>query len=198
MFRYLGRFGILAVCLFAIVIVMGGCNGDEDDPPPIVVPPTEETKEKTFKEQLVGSSWRMVANTDGVSVNAAAQATADGMAGGPGLFNGTATQNSVRFDNAGKVTIILGFKISDRAAPADALEMIFTLKGPYFISEDSATITLAITEAAVEVKIQNEDFDLPPEVQQEIADQFLGEVAENSPAAINGDQLRIGQMLLER
>ena len=42
MFRYLGRFSVLAVCLFAIVIVMVGCGGD-DDPPidkPIDKPPS--------------------------------------------------------------------------------------------------------------------------------------------------------------
>ena len=33
MFKRLGRFAVLAVCLFAIAIVMGGCNGDD---PPIV------------------------------------------------------------------------------------------------------------------------------------------------------------------
>ena len=32
-FKHLGTFAILAVCLFAIVIAMGGCGGDEDDPP---------------------------------------------------------------------------------------------------------------------------------------------------------------------
>ena len=51
MFRYLGRFAVLAVCLFAIVIVMGGCDTDPPidlpitppidppiDPPPTAVP----------------------------------------------------------------------------------------------------------------------------------------------------------------
>ena len=60
MFRYLGRFALLAVCLFAIVIVMGGCGTDEDDPPPdkpveIVTPPPVEL---TPMEKLTGSySW---------------------------------------------------------------------------------------------------------------------------------------------
>ena len=48
MFRYLGRFAVLAVCLFAIVIVMVGCGADEDDPPP---PPPEETP----MEKLTGT-----------------------------------------------------------------------------------------------------------------------------------------------
>ena len=34
MFKRLGRFAVLAVCLFAIAIVMVGCGGDEVDPPP--------------------------------------------------------------------------------------------------------------------------------------------------------------------
>ena len=56
MFRYLGRFGVLAVCLFAIVIVMGGCGGDDDPPPDkpveIVTPPVVEL---TPMEKLTGS-----------------------------------------------------------------------------------------------------------------------------------------------
>ena len=63
MFRYLGRFGVLAVCLFAIVIVMGGCGGDDDPPPDkpveIVTPPVVETPmeklagEYTFVEERI-------------------------------------------------------------------------------------------------------------------------------------------------
>ena len=57
MLKYLGRFGVLAVCLFAIVIVMGGCN--RDDPPPdkpteIVKPPVE-TQTETPMEKLAGT-----------------------------------------------------------------------------------------------------------------------------------------------
>ena len=202
MFKRLGRFAVLAVCLFAIVIVMVGCGGD-DDPPPITGGGGGGGGQvKTFKQQLTEGSWRIMVGTDGTSLDAEAQAMADEIAGGPGLLKGTMSQNSLRFDDAsGKLTWILGFKISDRAAPADTLEMIITLKGPYFISEDlgsSATMTLAITEAAAEMKVLGADVNVPAEVQQELADQFLGEVAEDSRASINGDQLRIGQMLLER
>ena len=45
MFKRLGRFGVLAVCLFAIVIVMVGCNR-EDPPPPL--------PEETPAEKLTG------------------------------------------------------------------------------------------------------------------------------------------------
>ena len=38
MFKRLGILGVLAVCLFAIAIVMVGCGNGEDDPPPIVLP----------------------------------------------------------------------------------------------------------------------------------------------------------------
>ena len=41
MFRYLGRFGVLAVCLFAIVIVMVGCGRDDPPPPPPPPPPDD-------------------------------------------------------------------------------------------------------------------------------------------------------------
>ena len=43
MFKHLGRFSVLAVCLFAIVIVMGGCDDPPIDPPitlPITPPST--------------------------------------------------------------------------------------------------------------------------------------------------------------
>ena len=64
-FKHLGRFGVLAVCLFAIVIVMGGCGGDEDDPPPdkpveIVTPPVELTP----MEKLAGTYWYAEENVD--------------------------------------------------------------------------------------------------------------------------------------
>ena len=43
MFRNLGTFALLAVCLFALVIAMGSCGGDDDDDdttnPPIEPPP---------------------------------------------------------------------------------------------------------------------------------------------------------------
>ena len=41
MFRQLGRFALLALCLFAIVIAMGSCG--PDDPPPPPIEPVEET-----------------------------------------------------------------------------------------------------------------------------------------------------------
>ena len=54
MFKRLGIFAILAVCLFAIVIVMGGCDPDDPPPPPPIVPPVE-TKVETPMEKLAGS-----------------------------------------------------------------------------------------------------------------------------------------------
>ena len=62
MFKRLGILGVLAVCLFAIVIVMVGCgNGDEKIDPPIV-PPVEETKVETPMEKLTGT-YSYVAGT---------------------------------------------------------------------------------------------------------------------------------------
>ena len=46
MFKHLGTFAILAVCLFAIVIVMGGCKRTKDDPP-ITLPPDKPTTTTT-------------------------------------------------------------------------------------------------------------------------------------------------------
>ena len=56
-FKQLGTFALLAVCLFAIVIAMGGCEREEDDPPPdkpveIVTPPPVEL---TPMEKLTGT-----------------------------------------------------------------------------------------------------------------------------------------------
>ena len=202
MFKHLGTFAILAVCLFAIVIVMGGCNGDKDDPPPIVGPSTEETKEKTFKEQLVGSSWRVTTNADGVSVNTVAQGVAEGFAqfiGWPGDIKGTMSQNSLRFDTSGKASWTFGIKTFPPDDPEDTFEIIYALKGPYFISEDSgssATITLSFTEGEAKFKGGGEELDLPEESAEEAG--MLGDFFTDARASINGDQLRIGQMLLER
>ena len=56
MFRYLGRFVVLAVCLFAIAIVMVGCgNGDEKIDPPIDPPVEEKQVELTPMEKLTGT-----------------------------------------------------------------------------------------------------------------------------------------------
>ena len=55
MFKRLGIFAVLAVCLFAIVIVMVGCEREDKIDPPIV-PPVEETKvELTPMEKLAGT-----------------------------------------------------------------------------------------------------------------------------------------------
>ena len=65
MFKHLGRFAILAVCLFAIVIVMVGC-GPDDPPPPPPPPPLVETP----MEKLIGvyELAELVVERDGGSV----------------------------------------------------------------------------------------------------------------------------------
>ena len=202
MFKRLGRFAVLAVCLFAIAIVMVGCGGDEVDPPITGGGSGGGGQVKTFKEQLVGGSWRIVASTDGESINVIAQSAADGFAIGLGFaagdLKGTISQNSLRFDNAGKVTWIMGVKLSDPGDPAgDSFELIYTLKGAYWIGEDegsSALMTLSFTEGSAQFKGLAEEVD-----GEEIpVDEFLGDVLENERAAINGDQLRMGSMIAER
>ena len=55
MFKRLGILGVLAVCLFAIAIVMVGCgNGDEKIDPPIDPPVEEKQVELTPMEKLTG------------------------------------------------------------------------------------------------------------------------------------------------
>lgn len=180
-------------------MVMVGCGGDDDDPPP---PPPDETV-KTFKQQLTAGSWRMVANADGVSINAAAQVVADNFAIGLGFaagdLKGTISQNSIQFDDAGKATWIMGVKLSDPADPGnpDSFELIYTLKGSYWITEDSgssALMTLSFTEGSFQFKGLDEEVD-----GEEISvDELLGDVINNERAAINGDQLRMGSMIAER
>ena len=201
MFKRLGRFAVLAVCLFAIAIVMVGCGGDDDPPPIINGGGGGGGQVKTFKQQLTEGSWRIVANADGGSVNVASQMVADGFAVGIGLpagsFKGTTSQNSLRFNDAGKATWIWGVKLSDPGNPEDSFEIIYTLKGPYWIAEDSgssALMTLSFTESSAQVKSLAEEVD-----GEEIpVDELLGDVIENERAAINGDQLRMGSMIAER
>ena len=61
-FKQLGTFAVLAVCLFAIVIVMGGCGTDNNGkgtdpikppppPPPVETPMEKLTGEYTFVEE---------------------------------------------------------------------------------------------------------------------------------------------------
>ena len=57
MFRYLGRFVVLAVCLFALAIVMVGCGEGEVNPPLPPPPPVE-----TPMEKLTGT-WLLVEAT---------------------------------------------------------------------------------------------------------------------------------------
>ena len=206
MFKRLGIFAILAVCLFAIAMV--GCgNGDDEDEKKIVVPPVEETKEKTFKEQLVGSSWRMVTNADGVSINAAGQAFADEFAQGIGIgfpLKGTMTENSLRFDNSGKGTFNFGVRISNPNDPADSFEISMSFKGPYFVDEDSgssATMSLSFTEVvAFKLEADGDAWEPDEDEREAFAAEagIFGDFFTDERASINGDQLRIGQMLLER
>ena len=188
MFNRLGIFAILAVCLFAIVIVMGGCgNGDDENGPPLI-----ETAEETFKEQLVEGEWRVVSFND-EHVETFVQELEDEISQDLGFqFKGTEFQNSFRFSGSGTTTWELGIKLS----LPDVIEFrfLFTIKGSYFVNEDSgssAIMSLSFTEIAAQ--LDGEDFDVP--------ERTLGvfhDVAHDGRASINGDQLRIGDSLLER
>ena len=203
MFKHLGIFAVLAVCLFAIVIVMGGCNGGDNGGVDKPIDPPDDSKEKTFKEQLTEGSWRMVSNADGVLINAAAQEMAEGFAqivGFAGAIKGTVTENRLRFDaNSGKASWNFALKMFPPDDPEDSFELVYALKGPYFISEESgssATMTFSITEADAKAKGGGEEFDIPGDFAEEAG--IFGDFFADERASINGDQLRIGQMLLER
>ena len=63
MFRQLGHFAPLALCLFAIVIAMGSCGEPIDEMmPPTPPPPTPPPVELTPMEKLAGT-YELVADT---------------------------------------------------------------------------------------------------------------------------------------
>ena len=192
MFKHLERFALLAVCLLAIVIVMGSCGRDD--------PPIEPPKEKTFKEQLVSEGpWRVV-SLEGDRIETFAQGLADGISLtfglGVGIFETREDQNSLRFDTSGEITWNYETTIFlDR--PDEGIRVSFTIKGPYFVNEDSgssATLSLSFTEADAEFRVDDEAVDLSEEVEEA----FFGDIADDERASINGDQLRIGDSLFER
>ena len=210
MFKRLGILGVFAVCLFALV--MGGCN--REDPPPekpieIVTPPVEtlpeETKEKTFKEQLVAGQWRAVEldvkNGLRRDPDLAAKDWADTFTRKFGVpYTGRVSRNSLRFEDSGKVVIILGFAfIADPALPE--LGLIVTLKGSYQIAVDlgsSATVTLSITEIVWDVKPDAADARLE-QLEFNINDELggvPGEVIGNGRGSIDGGQLRLGSRII--
>lgn len=55
MFKHLGTFGILAVCLFAMTMAIVGCGRDDPPPPPPIEILPEETKVETQVEKLQGT-----------------------------------------------------------------------------------------------------------------------------------------------
>ena len=207
-FKHLGTFALLAVCLFAIVIVMGGCGGDEDDPPGTTgttgTTETTETTEKTFKEQLVEGSWRTVSNADGERMDSIAKTAAalfSQLFGEP--MTGKLSQNSLRFENSGKVTQTYGIELATVANPADILELVYTFKGSFWIIEDegsSAIMTMSLTEQ--KISVVHDDADVAA-IWQDIIDaedpgDAPGDVLDEERAAINGDQLRLGGLVAER
>lgn len=195
MFRHLGRFALLALCLFALVIAMGSCGDDDPPPPPIEPLP----KEKTFKEQLVESSWRPVSNASGDAIDDVAQEVAELLTLELGIpLTGRVSQNSLRFQTSGKVNWTYGVNISSDD-PGDAGEIVYTyaIKGSYWIIEDfgsSATMTLSLTEvdAQGKVRVDGEEADLDLDVSAP------GDVLDEERASINGNQLRLGKMIAER
>lgn len=202
MLKRLGIFAILAVC-FLMTMTIVGCQIDLDPLAMLIKPPIEPPpKEKTFKEQLVEGSWRMVTTLDGEDLNTAAQIAADGFAVEAdlpvGSFKGTLSQNSLRFDNAGKTTWIFGIKFSNPNNPEDwFLDSVVTAKGSYWIGEDSgssALLTLSFTEGSTEILFVNGNREEVPD----IPDEMRGNVAKDVRASINGDQLRVGNIIAER
>ena len=166
---------------------MGSCGGNDEkiDPP---TPPT-------FKEQLVSEGpWRVV-SLEGEKLETVLQGIEDELSQDQGFnFKGTENQNSLRFDTSGKIT----WKWEVTFSLPDVLDVriLFTIKGPYFVTEDSgssATMTLSFAEADVQAWIDDEAFDIG-----NLGDNLFGDLADDERASINGDQLRIGDSLFER
>ena len=294
MFKHLGTFAVLAVCLFAIAIVMGGCGPDdppvEEDPIKFVsadpadgstiqpdatitvtfnrapdgrsnallgVDPDEETgrfgnavttgntmtitgysngdpfdaghlkieilasgvagtlvtlnytvegpppppKEKTFKEQLEGE-WSI---TKGALSNGSIvpDITDELAQAGWFVIPSRFFYNRLQFDSSGKVVLIYYVQyvnaIPRVGVDIPKLELTYTLKGSYAISDDSgtsATMTLSFADLALDVKPGNGNWVLPRDLINggPLAD-FLGDVLNKERVSINGDELRLGQII---
>ena len=112
-------------------------------------------------------------------------------------FKSTEFKNSLRFDDSGALTWKWGVKFS----LPDLLDMRiwFTIKGPYFVYEDSgssAIMSLSFTEFAIEGQVDGEDIDTAEDLERRASGLF-GDLADDERASINGDQLRIGDSLFE-
>ena len=196
MFRQLGTFAVLALCLFAIVIAMGSCGPDDPPPPPIEPPPPP-----TFKEQLVSEGpWRVI-SLEGERIERLAQELADGFSlgfFGFHLLEAREAQNSLRFDTSGDITWNWELELFLPEFPDDSFRLRLTIKGPYFVTEDSessATMSLSFTEIIdAQVRVDDEVAD----VSEEAEGLIFGDIADDERASINGDQLRIGNSLFER
>lgn len=174
---------------------MGGCRRE---PPLVPLPPPIE--KKSFKTQLVEGSWRTVVSTAGVALDEVTQKLADGftqIVRKP--LTGRVSQNSLRFENSGKVVMIYGIELSPVNDPADMLEFVYTFKGSYWISEDSgssATTTLSFTEDALNIKPENEALYLIKTDYEEKSNP-PGDVITDERVSINENQLRLGRLVAE-
>ena len=68
MFKHLGTFAILAVCLFAIVIVMGGCDGDKPITPPIELPVDKPPVTQQTQQRFTGTLTVPIADDGEVAI----------------------------------------------------------------------------------------------------------------------------------
>ena len=166
----------------------------------VVVPPP------TFKEQLEGE-WRITKGPD-VSL----QDVTDELeqAGWDALLPAAGLGEDLQFESSGKVNLIYlarYFLVNPPGGGLDAigLVLIYTLKGSYEIADDagnSATMTISLKDLELDVWSDdgwpNVNWNLP----KNLIDggpfaNLLGDVLNKERVEINGDELRLGEIIAE-
>lgn len=166
-------------------------------------PPPPPPKTPTFKEQLEGD-WYITAgalSTDSIVPEITDSFTKAGWFVIPSIF----FSNRLQFESSGKVVLTYRVGYVNALPPGggaiDNVDFTYTLKGSYWIADDSgtsATMTLSFTDFEFESNPAG-NWAFPKDVRNggSLA-AFLGDVLNAERAAINGDQLSVGQIIATR
>ena len=167
----------------------------------VVVPPP------TFKQQLLGQ-WHITKGPWDVSIQDVTDELRAGWADGLGLIQPVGYGQNLQFESSGKVVLIYRAIYWVAGVGPDVFELVltYTLKGSYEIADDagnSATMTLSLTDLEVDVWSDdgwpNVNWNLPKNLIDggPFAD-LLGDVLNKERVEINGDELRLGEIIAER
>ena len=207
MFRHLGRFAVLALCLFAIVIAMGSCGGDDTDEEEVEVeiekPPTAE---ELFERQLRGD-WE-VREFNGKTLETNAQDIGTRFAHRELIQPTFGTWSQVRI-RGGSVDWKWNIQIERSDLPEiddrkrESFSCTFQIFGFYSIKEESGSSGSSAIIGTLSFHqvdrfcngIPHRDQKIPREWIEEL---ILGDVVVDERASINGNQFRIGDFLFEK